>query len=354
MGNDTNNPTEFDEANAWKAHVTPIQITTALTFTIGCVHFACGIFRLKFISTYLSDALIKGLTTGAAVHVMVSQIDDILGIEIGRISGIGMILFKMIEIVKKISFVNYVTLGASVITYGFLYVGETYINPLMEKLFKKKIPIPYEMIVMLAFTVVSSIVGFEDKFKVEVVGEVPSGIPVPEVPVFQIVPDLITNAVSIAMVIMALHLSMTKMLADMLKYEVDAGQELYAISFTSVLSSFFPVYPNSIALGRTFVLVNSGGKTMMTNLFSSILMLLVIFFIGPLLYSLPMCILSSIIAFALRPMFRNLLLLPDIYKVSKYDASIFGVAFLGTLATDIVTGFLMSVGFALFTGKNPL
>jgi len=47
-----------------------------------------GLFRLGFIAVYLSDPLISGFTTGAAVLVFTSQIKHILGLKVPRYSGV--------------------------------------------------------------------------------------------------------------------------------------------------------------------------------------------------------------------------------------------------------------------------
>lgn len=52
-----------------------------------------GIFRLGFFSSYLSDQLVSGFTTGAAVHVFVSQLDKIFGVKIGLYQGPGKLYF---------------------------------------------------------------------------------------------------------------------------------------------------------------------------------------------------------------------------------------------------------------------
>ena len=53
---------------------------------------AMGIFRLGFITVYLSDPLISGFTTAAAVHVVTSQIKNIFGVTTDQYSG----TFKLI------------------------------------------------------------------------------------------------------------------------------------------------------------------------------------------------------------------------------------------------------------------
>ncbi|GMS93702.1 hypothetical protein PENTCL1PPCAC_15877, partial [Pristionchus entomophagus] len=59
---------------------TPIQVASTLTAAIGIVQFAAGLLRLEFLASYFSDPLVSGFTTGAAVYVLIAQIDDIFGL----------------------------------------------------------------------------------------------------------------------------------------------------------------------------------------------------------------------------------------------------------------------------------
>lgn len=48
-----------------------------------------GLFRFGFIAAYLSDQVVGGFTTGAAVHVFTSQIGKVFGIKLNRHHGAG-------------------------------------------------------------------------------------------------------------------------------------------------------------------------------------------------------------------------------------------------------------------------
>lgn len=52
------------------------------------------VFRLGILSFLLSECLVSGFTTGAAMHVFTSQVKDLLGLELPRISG----NFKLVKV----------------------------------------------------------------------------------------------------------------------------------------------------------------------------------------------------------------------------------------------------------------
>lgn len=52
-----------------------------------------SIFQLGHLATLLSEPLVNGFTTGAAVHVLVSQLKDLFGIKIPNHKGAFKIIF---------------------------------------------------------------------------------------------------------------------------------------------------------------------------------------------------------------------------------------------------------------------
>ncbi|VDM14087.1 unnamed protein product [Wuchereria bancrofti] len=82
---------------------------------------------------------------------------------------------------------------------------------------------------------------------------------------------------------------------------------------------------------------------------SCLLLLAVILVLAPLLNALPMCILTVIIVMSLRSMFQKFSELPKIWPISKIDFLIWIVAFVTTVALDVMIGLIISVLFALMT-----
>ena len=59
-----------------------------------------GVFRLAFLTRYLSDPLISGFTSGAAWHVFMSQVPKAMGVALPRHSGVGKLIFVSVFLVK--------------------------------------------------------------------------------------------------------------------------------------------------------------------------------------------------------------------------------------------------------------
>ncbi|TPP64509.1 Anion exchange transporter [Fasciola gigantica] len=108
-------------------------------------------------------------------------------------------------------------------------------------------------------------------------------------------------------------------ICEKMNYKSDFNQELYAYGLSNTISSFFQAYPSAASLSRSSVQVSAGGKTQVATLFSSILLILVLYFIGPLFYSVPNCCLSAIIVVALKGMFVQAVELKYLCKYSLWD-----------------------------------
>ena len=54
-------------------------------------------FRLGVVTTLLSETFVNGFTTGAAIHVLVSQFSDLLGIKLPKHKG----YFKVVHVRKN-------------------------------------------------------------------------------------------------------------------------------------------------------------------------------------------------------------------------------------------------------------
>ncbi|MFH4980166.1 hypothetical protein AB6A40_006875 [Gnathostoma spinigerum] len=327
--------------------VSAIEIITALTFCTGIIQLAMAVLRVEFVASYLSDQVVSGFSTGASVHVIIAQLDKAIQVTVSRTSGPGNMLVHFVEVIQKAGEMNKVTALISLCAMIFLYLGKDIINVRLQK--RIPVAIPFELLLVIIVTAVSYIFNFQENYGVTIVNSVPVGLPVAHIPRLDLMPWVIKDAVEIAFVIVAVHLSMCKVFNRRHKYKTDNNQELYALGLMATLSSCFYTYPVCSALGRSMVNDESGAHTQLAALFSCLLVLVVILWLGPLLQALPMCILAVIIIFSMKNVFKKSKELRELWKVSKIDFIIWLGCFLCTLFTDVMWGLGLSVIFALLT-----
>ncbi|CAD5207571.1 unnamed protein product [Bursaphelenchus okinawaensis] len=327
-----------------------LELASTLSLTVGIVHLSMAIFRLDILTTYFSDAVIGGFSTGAACHVLVSQIRNYFGIpKQPPHHGLGMLFLKLRDLVLNADKANVTTITLATVCLIILVVGKFYINPFLKRRYNLNVPVPFELMILIAGAAVSKLLDFKGGYNMAVVGELPSDLPHPKWPNPTLIPELIPHAISIAAVVAAIHISLGKMLSKRLDYPIDTSQELYALGFVTSLSSIFPIYPTACSLSRTVVSADVGAKTQLSSLFSSIILVGVILKVGTYLETLPMCVLSSIIIVALTGMFRKFSELKRLWHLAKIDFSIWVVSFVATATWSVTIGLAISVVYALVT-----
>ncbi|XP_067683915.1 prestin-like isoform X1 [Haliotis asinina] len=328
---------------------TKLKIAMAVTFGIGCIQLLMGLCRLGFVTVYLSDPLVSGFTTGAACHVFTSQIKHIFGVQMGRYYGPLKLVWSYRDFFMNIPQTNAVTLIASIICILMLAVVKECINNNPKVKPKLKMPVPIELIVVVLGTVISQFAYLNTNFGVQIVGDIPVGIPPPKAQQFEFLPDVVSDAVAVGIVAFAISVSMAKILAKKHDYEVDSNQELLAYGIVNIFSSFFSSFCASASLSRSLVQEGVGGRTQVAGLFSSALLLIVLLLVGPYFASLPNCVLAAIIIVALKGMFKQFLELKRLWKISVVDFMVWLVTWFATVLLDVDLGLGVGVGFALLT-----
>jgi sodium-independent sulfate anion transporter 11 len=125
-------------------------------------------------------------------------------------------------------------------------------------------------------------------------------------------------------------------------YKVEPSQELVAIGFANVVSSFFSSYPVTGSFSRTAVNNQSGVRTPAAGIITGSVVLLAIAVLSQFFHYIPKTSLSAIIIVAVLPMV-DVRILYRIFKIRALDDLPLVVAFLFTLILGIEYGVPMAV-----------
>ncbi|VDN09407.1 unnamed protein product [Dibothriocephalus latus] len=112
-------------------------------------------------------------------------------------------------------------------------------------------------------------------------------MPPPMVPTFNLFSEVIGDVFVIAIVSFAISASLVKLYATEFGYDVLYNQELVALGVSNLFGSFFQCVTACGALARSAVVVSVGMVSQIASLISCILLLIILYVIGPYLQSLP-------------------------------------------------------------------
>uniref|UniRef100_A0A8B9PHI9 Solute carrier family 26 member 5 n=1 Tax=Apteryx owenii TaxID=8824 RepID=A0A8B9PHI9_APTOW len=319
-----------------------VQVAVTLALLSGIIQLCLGLLRFGFVAIYLTEPLVRGFTTAAAVHVFTSQLKYLLGVKTNRYSGPLSVIYSIAAVISEITTTNIASLIVGLTCIVMLLIGKE-----INLRFKKQlpVPIPMEIIVVIIGTGVSAGMNLTDSYGVDVVGNIPQGLRAPKVPEIQLIPTIFVDAVAIAIVGFSMAVSMAKIFALKHGYTIDGNQELIALGICNSVGSFFQSFTITCSMSRSLVQESTGGKTQIAGTLSSIMVLLVIVAIGYLFEPLPQTVLAAIVMVNLKGMFKQFGDIAHFWRISKIEL----VTFVASLLLGLDYGLLTAVTFAMIT-----
>ncbi|MEQ2266105.1 hypothetical protein XENORESO_018274, partial [Xenotaenia resolanae] len=275
-----------------------------------------GLIKFGFVVTYLSEPLVRGYTTGAAIHVIVSQLKYTFGIYPKRHTGPVSLIYTVLEICYLIPETNIGTLVVSIVTIVCLILAKE-LNAYLGK--KLPVPLPMELFAVIIATVISWQVNLEERYGVAIVGEIPSGLQPPAVPASSIFVQIIGNAFALSVVGYGIAISLGRIFALKYGYKVDSNQELLALGLSNSVGGLFQCFAVSCSMSRSMVQESTGGKTQVAGAISAVVILFITLWIGSLFEDLPKAVLAAIIFVNLHGIMKQFLDIPALWKTNKVD-----------------------------------
>ncbi|KAG7471877.1 hypothetical protein MATL_G00102650 [Megalops atlanticus] len=341
-------PVDLNSSSAEMAdiEVQRIGVASAVAFLSGIMMICMFSLQLGFLSTYLSEPIVKAFTSAAAFHVTISQLQSMLGLRLPRHTGPFSLFKTLASVLENLPHTNLAELLISVVCLAVLVPIKEVNTRFRQRL---RTPIPVEILTVIIATGVAYGSSLDSRYEVQIVGHIPAGFPQPRMPALQTLPEVAGDTVAITFVGYAVSVSLAMIYADKHGYSIHPNQELLAHGISNTVSSLFTCFPSSATLATTNILESAGGFTQLSGLFTSLVVLVVLLLIGPLFYFLPKAVLACINVTSLRQMFLQFRDLPDLWRVSKMDFVVWLVTWLSVVVLNVDLGLAIGVVFSMMT-----
>uniref|UniRef100_A0A8C1ZWF0 Solute carrier family 26 member 3, tandem duplicate 2 n=1 Tax=Cyprinus carpio TaxID=7962 RepID=A0A8C1ZWF0_CYPCA len=323
-----------------------ILVSASLTFLVGLFQLGMGLLQVGFIVMYLSDTLISGFTTAAAVHILVSQLKFVLGLTVPGFSGPLSIIYTLKSLFTQITSTNIHDLVTSVVVM-VMVLGVKEINDRFKS--KLPVPIPIEVIMTVIACGVSYAFNFSENHGVDVVGKIPNTFESPIAPSLQVFQMTAVEAFPIAIVGFAVAFAVAKVYSVKHDYLIDGNQELIAFGASNIFGGAFKSLAASTALSRSAVQESTGGKTQIAGLLSALIVLVVILGIGFLLEPLPKSVLGAVVIVNLKGMLMQVVTVPYLWKKDRPDCIVWVGTCLAAIFLGLDLGLAVGLGLELLT-----
>lgn len=191
------------------------------------------------------------------------------------------------------------------------------------------------ILIVAIFIMFSSFYNFSNTFDLNVVGEIPKGLPPFSIPVlpYSSLQSLAMPAVVIAIVAFVDSCSTAQELAARSRSRVDSNKELLSLGASNLVAGMTGGYPINGSMSRSAVNFNAGGKTRFVGLLVAMMMALTAVFLTPILKDLPLAVLAALIIVACFSLvdFKNLW---ETWVYSRAD----GITAIATFSSVLIFG----------------
>lgn len=313
-----------------------LKLAIATALMIGVIQFFMGLFRMGFLSNFLSHPVISGFTSAVAIIIALSQLKHFFGISVARSHYIHEIIYST---VRQYNDFNWISVGIGLGGIAIIFASKKISRSLPGQLFAMIFGIGLVYLLHL------------DQSGVKILGEVNSSLPSFEIPLFDwgIFQQLLPIALAISLLSFIESYAVSKAVQARHKdYKVDANQELMALGMSNIFGSFFQSFPVTGGFSRTAVNDQAGARTGLAAVISASLVLLALIFLASLFFFLPKAILGAVILVAVIGLI-DVKEAIHLWKSDRADFYLLLVTFLSTLTFGITEGIAIGVVLSLAT-----
>jgi high affinity sulfate transporter 1 len=306
-------------------------LASLLACAVGLICLAGYVARLGFLADLLSKPILIGYMAGVAVIMIAGQLSRVSGMPIEAESVTG----RFIEFFTHLDQVHGPTLAVGGFVLVFLFALQTWLPQL-----------PGPLLAVLLATATVTLLGL-DQQGVQVVGEIPAGLPQWSVPLAsrQEVLQIFAAAVGIAIVGYSDNVLTGRALETRNHHTIDANQELFALGIVNLGVGLMQGFPVSSSASRTAIGAAVGSKSQVYSLAAGVVVLGVLLFLRPLLMMFPSAALGALVIYAA----TKLVDISEFKRLQRFRRGDFALALattVGVLATDLLVGVAIAVALS--------
>lgn len=324
------------------------QSFSTVLISMSLAGIFCGLFQILFgflkigkYVRYIPYPVLSGFMSGIGVIIILQQLYPLIGLKSPVL-----VVDMITQLPQKIA--GGVSLNALLLGLGTILI--IYLFPFITK------KVPATLVALIAMTVVSLFFNMDEKL---LIGSIPAGFPMPffakegislsglnwgEILKASVIPGLTLAGLG------SIDTLLTSVVADNItKTHHNSNRELIGQGIGNMVSGLFCGIAGAGATMRTVVNVKSGGRTQISGMVHSVLLLAILLGLGSLVKYVPLSVLAGILITVGWGIidFKGF---KDLLKIPKADAVVLIIVFLLTVFVDLLTavGIGMVIACVLF------
>ena len=312
-----------------------IQLAASIVLVAGALFVIMYVLKMGWISDFLAASVLTGFTFGVAINVAAGELFKITGTEKGGSNTWQKLWTWITELSDANGTTVVVGVAALLLVFGIaLYAPK----------------VPGALLAVILGIVATLVLDLGDR-GVELIAEVPSGLPSVVLPDISYIADnwatIIAGAVGLLLIGFSVTTAAVRDYATKHNYRIDINQELLAQGTSNISSGLFQgVFVNG-SLSKSPVNDQAGAKSQVSNLFQAVLIILTLLFLAPMFSKLPEAVLGAIIIQAVVMGMMDVGEMKRLYFVKRFEFWVAMAALLGVMTFGILQGVFIGVGLSL-------
>ncbi|MBV1904434.1 MAG: sulfate permease [Pseudomonadales bacterium] len=335
-------------------------ITAVLCLQAGIFLWLLRLTKMGGVVNLLSHPVISGFVNAAALLIIISQLKSFTGLPQTQTENPFMDLTYIYQHYDQWNSVALALGFASLLLlWGFSQYSQHFMR-LLKPSISQRHPLTNLGPLIVAALGTLTIIAFnlDTEWNIATVGVVPDGLPSITMPP----PDLMLwvalapSAAMIALVSYVESYSIGTTLATREKTRLNSHQELIALGAANIGAAFTGAYPVAGSFSRSSVNYSAGGKTPLSSIVCSIVIVIALLWLTPLFIFLPHAVLAAIIIISV----MGLVDFSGLRKQMHFypnDAYVHAVTFIGvvffSVESGLLLGVLMSIAFFVRRSSRP-
>jgi sulfate permease, SulP family len=312
---------------------------------VGSVQIFIAVFRLGDLTRYISESVILGFMSAAALLLAIGQIGNALGVR-DKGSGAQHILLRLWLTLTEGDPVNIKAVGATLTTLLlavlFGKIVRRYRLPRFDMLAVLVI------VSMAAYFLGWTVPGLGGKTAIGIAGAVPGGLPTPHIPTVKLswALDLASDSVAIALLGLLEALAIAKSIANQTRQPLDFNRQCLAEGIANVVGGFFQCLPGSGSLSRSAINFQAGAATRLSGILTAGFVAIAVLCLAPLARYVPKPALAALLLLTATRLI-DLKRVAYTIRASRMDAGTLGVTALAALAFGLDQAILIGVALSI-------
>ncbi len=311
----------------------PEQMMTAaatLAFLVGAFLCLASVLRLGFLAYFISAPVLTGFKAGIGMVIIVDQFPKLLGVHIDK-AGFFRDILSLSYHLSATHIPTLVVGGAALI---------------MIVILEKSMPrTPAPLFAVAAGIAVSFFFSLK-AMGVNIVGNIPAGLPNLSIPDLPLLIKLWPGALGIALMSFTESIAAGRAFSESGDPESDVNRELFALGVSNMLGGFFQAMPSGGGTSQTAVNSQAGARTQVAELMTAACTLIVMLFLSRVIALMPLCILAAVVIATTAPLI-NPGDFKAIHRVRKNEFYWSLIACVGVMVLGTLKGILVAVAISL-------